>query len=195
MLMSRTWTQQIVGCDIRIYDGLLSAQDVHALTLLLESGGFVRSEITRPETAAYRHRALNIPLETATRLPIYAPALEAATEFHEGRPHRLYRCYCNYAAYGDMLFTHTDCPPEEIHLTALWYIAPEWNMEWGGETIFFNSQQDAEAVVSPRPGRLVMFDGRLMHVGRPSNRICFAPRYTLAMKIDLAPSKAQAGSL
>ena len=57
-------------------------------------------------------------------------------------------------------------------------------MEWGGETLFFNSIMDAEVAVSPRPGRLVVFDGAIIHVGRPPNRVCYAPRYTLAFKLE-----------
>jgi hypothetical protein len=66
----------------------------------------------------------------------------------------------------------------------LWFIAPDWNVEWGGETVFFDSVMDAQIAVSPRPGRLVLFDGSLTHVGRPPNRICYAPRYTLAFKLQ-----------
>jgi SM-20-related protein len=40
-------------------------------------------------------------------------------------------------------------------------------------------------VVSPRPGRLVIFDGSIPHAGRPPSRICHAPRYTLAYKFDI----------
>jgi len=43
---------------------------------------------------------------------------------------------------------------------------------------------DAEAVVSPKPGRLVIFDGSILHAGRPPNRSCYAPRYTLAYKLE-----------
>lgn len=57
-------------------------------------------------------------------------------------------------------------------------------MEWGGETLFFDSGMDAQVAVTPRPGRLVLFGGSLTHVGRPPNRICCAPRYTLAFKLQ-----------
>lgn len=186
--MQCTRSHKIDGREIRVYDGLLPLQQVQRLTALFEGGAFTRSEFARPETAAVRHWALNIPLEAAVQLPVYAPTLAAVEEFAGGAAYHAYRCYCNHAAYGDMLFTHTDCHPGQRDLTALWYIAPEWNVEWGGETLFFNSQQDAEAVVSPRPGRLVIFDGNLLHVGRPPNRICYAPRYTLAFKLE--PAKA-----
>jgi Rps23 Pro-64 3,4-dihydroxylase Tpa1-like proline 4-hydroxylase len=73
-------------------------------------------------------------------------------------------------------------------LTALWYVAPEWNVEWGGETMLYNRDQDAVACVTPRPGRLAIFDGTILHAGRPPNRICYAPRYTLAFKLEPPPT-------
>jgi SM-20-related protein len=182
--MKATRQHSIEGREVRVYDGLLQPNDIHGLTAGLQNGAFTRTESARPDTAAFRHWVLNIPMQTATALPVYQPTLTAAAEFAAETAYRIYRCYCNYAAYGDMLFTHTDCAPGGGELTALWFIAPEWNVEWGGETLFFDSSMDAQVVVSPRPGRLVLFDGTLPHVGRPPNRICFASRFTLAYKLQ-----------
>jgi len=182
----------IDGREIRVYDGLLDSRDILHLTASLEDGAYTRNEVARPDTDAFRHWAVNIPLETAARLPVYAPSLAVAQDWPGGEAYRVYRCYCNHAAYGDMLFTHTDCKPEEHDLTALWFMAPKWDVEWGGETLFFDSKMDAQVVVSPRPGRLVVFDGSITHVGRPPNRICFAPRYTLALKLEPVRGAAKA---
>lgn len=179
-----TRRHSIEGREVRVYDGLLTANVIEGLTSGLQNGAFARTESARPDTRAFRHWVMNISLETATQLPVYQPTLAAATEFAAETGYRVYRCYCNYAAYGDMLFTHTDCAPGAGELTALWFIAPQWDVEWGGETLFFDSSMDAQVAVSPRPGRLVMFDGSLPHVGRPPNRICFVPRYTLAYKLQ-----------
>ncbi len=184
--MQATRRHSIEGREIRVYDGLLPMEGIHALTAAFQEGAFTRDEFARPETAAFLHWILKIPLETAVRLPVYKPTLEAAQDISGGTAYSVYRCYCNHAAYGDMLFTHTDCEPGVKDFTALWYIAPEWDVEWGGETLFFNSSMDAEVAVSPRPGRLVVFDGAIVHAGRPPNRICYAPRYTLAFKLEPA---------
>jgi hypothetical protein len=182
--MKATRQHSIEGREVRVYDGLLQTNDIHGLTAALQKGAFTRTEFARPDTSAFKHWALNIPMQNATELPVYQPTLAAAAEFSSETAYKIYRCYCNYAAYGDMLFTHTDCPPGAGELTALWFIAPEWNVEWGGETLFFDSSMDAQVAVSPRPGRLVLFDGSLPHVGRPPNRICFASRFTLAYKLQ-----------
>jgi len=173
------------GREVRIYDGLLSRQDILALTTMFDDGAFTRTESARPDTAAVRHWVLNIPLDIGMKLPVHAPMMEAVRDA-AGVPYRSYRCYCNHSSFGDMLFTHTDSQPGTREFTALWYIAPEWDVEWGGETLLFNKERDAEVAVSPRPGRLLIFDGSILHAGRPPSRTCFAPRYTLAYKLEQA---------
>lgn len=182
--MPLTRAVQVEGRPIRVYDDLVALPHIKQLTEAFMGANFVRGEVARPDTGQFRHWALNIPLETAAQLVVYQPTLTAVRDFEGGDRYAIYRCYCNHAAYGDMLFTHTDAHPGQNGLTALWYIAPEWNVEWGGETLFYNSKMDAEAAVTPKPGRLVIFDGAITHVGRPPNRICYAPRYTLAFKLE-----------
>ena len=177
---------QVDGREVCVYDGLLPHEQVVVLTSMFDEGAFTRTEWARPDTAAVRHWALNIPLEVGSRLAVYEPMMRAVQELMAGKSYRIYRCYCNHASYGDVLFTHTDCEPQARDLTALWYVAPQWDVEWGGETLFYNRQADAEVAVTPRPGRLVIFDGTIQHAGRPPNRNCYAPRYTLAYKLEPA---------
>jgi len=98
--------------------------------------------------------------------------------------YRPYRAYTNVASFGDMLFTHTDCLPGQHDLTALWYLCERWDVEWGGETMFYDAHDEVALAVVPRPGRLVIFDGAIKHAGRPPSRICHVPRYTFAIKFQ-----------
>jgi Rps23 Pro-64 3,4-dihydroxylase Tpa1-like proline 4-hydroxylase len=176
---------RVEGREIRVFDDLVEHPVIEQIAAALDKNAFTRSEIARPDTIEYRHWARDITTESTRKLPIYQATMDAAGTFAgPGESFSLYRSYCNYAAFGDMLFIHTDCKPDARELTALWFIAPKWDPEWGGETLFFNDDLDAEFVVSPRPGRVVIFDGAIPHVGRPPNRICFAPRYTYAMKFE-----------
>ena len=42
----------------------------------------------------------------------------------------------------------------------------------------------ASVVTVLTSGDLVIFDGAIKHAGRPPNRICYAPRYTMAIKFE-----------
>jgi hypothetical protein len=43
---------------------------------------------------------------------------------------------------------------------------------------------DRLPAMPPRPGWLAVFDGELLHAGRPPNRNCYMPRFTLALKLE-----------
>jgi SM-20-related protein len=173
----------VEGRPIRVFDGLLP--NVGDYVLGLSRAAFTRSEIARPETAEYKHWATEVKLDALVRQPIFEITRQAVRSFASpGIEYRPYRAYTTVASYGDMLFTHTDCLPDQHDLTALWYLCERWDLEWGGETMFYDAQDDVACAVTPKPGRLVIFDGAIKHVGRPPNRICYAPRYTFAIKFE-----------
>ena len=176
------------GRPFAVFDGLVGPADLERLVTSLDRGNFTHDEVARPDAQQFRHWVVNLAPEVAHALPLYAPTLAAAAFVAgDGTRYRDYRAYCNFATYGDVLLTHTDAQPGAHEMTALWFMCREWNLEWGGETLLFNAQQDAEQVISPRPGRLVLFDGSILHAGRPPQRICFVPRYTLAYKLERQP--------
>lgn len=186
-----TREQRIGSRVVRVFDGLLP--DVAAYADALSGAAFRRTEIARPDTADYRHWAVEVDLNTLVRQAIYAPTQRALRHWRpDAQAYRAYRAYTNVASYGDMLFTHVDCPEGGHDLTALWYLCREWDIEWGGETVFFDEADEIALSVRPRPGRLVVFDGAIKHVGRPPSRICYAPRYTFAIKFE--PNAAGAGT-
>ena len=185
--MSLTRALQIDGRPLKVYDDLVPQSEIKRLTDAFLGANFVCDEVATRDTYHARHWQLNIPLETARQLVVFQPTLDALRDFPECSNYRVLRVYCNHVSYGDMLFTHTDVHEGKRGLTALWYVAPDWDIEWGGETMFYDNAMDGVACVTPKPGRLAIFDGTIRHAGRPPNRICYAPRYTLAVKLDPPP--------
>jgi SM-20-related protein len=94
------------------------------------------------------------------------------------------RAYVNCSVYGDGYYLHRDCAAHEQHVTALYYANPEWQPDWGGETIYYNDEEDAELAITPRPGRLVIARGAVLHRGNVPARNCYEERYTLAYKLN-----------
>lgn len=171
------------GRSLRVFDGLLP--NVGEYVQGLFRAPFTRTEVARPETAEYKHWVTEIRIDALLRQPIFELTRRAAQGFAApGETYRPYRAYTNVATYGDMLFTHTDCLPDQRELTALWYLCERWDVEWGGETMFYDARDEVACAVRPRPGRLVVFDGAIKHAGRPPNRICYASRYTMAIKFE-----------
>lgn len=176
----------IDGRGVWVFDGLL--EDASAYVDALARAPFTRTEVARPDTAGYRHWVNEVSLDALQGQKIQALTIAALASALPGRRYRPYRAYTNVATFGDMLFTHVDCAPDQSEITALWYLCKEWDLEWGGETVFFDARDEIAFAVRPRPGRLVLFDGRIKHVGRPPNRISYAPRYTFAIKLEPVPA-------
>lgn len=173
----------IDGRPLRVYDGLLT--NVGDYVRSLARAPFTRTEVARPETNDYKHWATEVKLEALVQQPIFDLTRRAVLGFtSQGYGYKPYRAYTNVASFGDMLFTHTDCLPDQRDLTALWYLCEHWDLEWGGETMFYDAADEVACALTPRPGRLVIFDGAIKHAGRPPNRICYAPRYTFAIKFE-----------
>lgn len=173
----------IDGLRLKVFDGYLHSAAAHFDAL--SKAAYTRTEVARPDTVGYKHWATEVRLEALLRQPVFELSQRAALAFAKpGEAYRPYRAYTNVASFGDMLFTHTDCLPEMGDLTALWYICDEWDIEWGGETVFYDQHGEIAASVRPRPGRLAMFDGSILHAGRPPSRICYKPRYTFAIKFE-----------
>ena len=165
-----------------IFDDLCTQAEAESLFKGLQVSAFKRDEIARPDTQEYRHWAVNLTSEQIRTLPVYHRAIEAIRGITK-QDFSAYRGYVNHASYGDMLFTHTDCAPDANEFTVLVYIAPEWDIEWGGETLFYDNNDDCLFACTPKPARVAIFHGSIKHVGRPPNRICYTPRYTLAFKL------------
>lgn len=178
---------EVDGRAVRVFDGLL-AKPVEYVQALARAP-FTRTEIARPDTAGHRHWVTETRIDALVRQPIFELTQRAVRSCcGAGVDYRPYRAYTNVASYGDMLFTHVDCLPHQHELTALWYLCEQWDLEWGGETVFYDADDEIAAAVTPRPGRLAVFDGAIKHVGRPPNRMCYAPRYTFAIKFERVPS-------
>ena len=80
-----------------------------------------------------------------------------------------------------MLYPHRDAArPGDV--TALLFANAVWKPEWGGELLFFDDHHDAIACVSPRPGRVAIFPGQMLHTGTPPTRVCYGSRLTFVFK-------------
>lgn len=106
------------------------------------------------------------------------PALNDTKIADEIKGRQLVRTLVNLSMPSDTYFAHIH--PEEVVL--LYYANLEWQESWHGETMFFNDAQD-EVVYSSiyKPGRIIIFNGRIPHAVRPPSASAPMYRFTLAM--------------
>jgi SM-20-related protein len=180
---SPTRIAQVEGRDVYVFDGLIPLEESARYFQTLGRAAFTRTETARAETQEFKHWVCEMPLDNLPRISLWPATQAALAQVRPGEHFQPYRVYTNYSAFGDLLLTHVDALPDARELTALWFLSEHWDPEWGGETLFYDSSGDAQLAVSPRPGRLLLFDGGIRHAGKPPNRNCFVSRFTFAIKL------------
>jgi SM-20-related protein len=179
-------TAKIEGRDVFVFDDLVPPEESARYFQTLSRASFIRSEMARPDTQEHRHWVCEMPLENLPRISLWPATQTAVAAARPGEKYAPYRVYTNFAAFGDLLLTHVDALPNARELTALWFLSEKWDTEWGGETLFYDDAGDAQIAVSPKPGRLVLFDGAIRHAGKAPNRNCYVSRFTFAIKLRAA---------
>lgn len=174
---------QVEGRDIGVFDALVPPEESTRYFQALTAAAFTRTETARSDTQEFRHWVCEMPLENLNKISLWPATQNAVAAMRPGESYRPYRVYTNFASFGDLLLTHVDALPNARELTALWFLSERWDPEWGGETLFYDDAGDAQVAVSPKPGRLLVFDGAIRHAGKPPNRNCHVSRFTLAIKL------------
>jgi hypothetical protein len=177
---------RIAERDVFVFDGLVPVEESARYFVAISQASFKRTESARPDSIEYRHWVCEMPLENLPRTSLWAATEQAVLQVRPNERFLPYRVYTNYSSFGDTLLTHVDAVAGSRELTALWYLCERWDTEWGGETLFYDASGDAQVAVSPKPARLLLFDGAIRHAGKPPNRNCPVGRYTFAIKLRAA---------
>jgi hypothetical protein len=181
----------ISGREIFVCDNVFDPMMVKQVGALVRTLHYVRKEKSRPGVPGLA-AVSDIPAERIAIDPFLRQLRQIVERVLPDEQFSDQRAYVNCSVYGDGYYSHRDCDTHEHHVTALYYANLDWHPDWGGETIYYNDEQDAELAVMPRPGRLVIARGALLHRGCVPARICFEERYTLAYKLNSpGPSAGQ----
>jgi Rps23 Pro-64 3,4-dihydroxylase Tpa1-like proline 4-hydroxylase len=173
----------ISGRELFICDNFIARPAAIDIANYIDTLNYRRSEKSRPDTPI-SGGSCDIP-DAVIFTPdgFFERIKEIASDLFPGEPLRKLRAYVNNTVYGDMYYTHRDCHEDHKDVTILYYANLDWDREWGGETIYFTDDYDAQAVVSPRPGRLVIARGAILHRGGVPTRSCYQERRTIAYKL------------
>ena len=172
----------ISGREVFVCDNIIDPMMVKQIGAVVRSIHYLRKEKSRPGVPGLA-AVSDIPLERVTVDPFLRNVRHIVEQTFPTEQFLDQRAYVNCSVYGDSYYTHRDCAAHEQHITALYYANLEWQPDWGGETIYYNDEEDAEFVVLPRPGRLIIARGAVLHRGNVPTRICYEERYTLAYKL------------
>lgn len=97
----------------------------------------------------------------------------------------LIRCYMNGHTYGVDGYFHKDTFSSQVEhaneYTSVIYLNDEWNLDWGGETIFAENDEIIFSCI-PKRNRAVIFNGNILHCARGVSRKFMGLRKTLMFK-------------
>ena len=171
----------VSGRDVFICDNFIDPATVARMGAIVRTLRYQRKEKSRPDVPP---SAASADIDFAVlATDAFFIRLKTLAEKMFGEPLRNQRAYVNNSVYGDTYYVHRDCTAHRQHVTALYYANLEWQADWGGETIFYNDDREAEVVVSPKPGRLVIARGAILHRGTVPTRACHEERFTIAYKL------------
>jgi hypothetical protein len=88
--------------------------------------------------------------------------------------------YINVYSSDSVCVSHIDS--NVFGLTFLYYPNLNWDINHGGETMFFNEESEVAFTSKYKPNRLLVFDARLKHLAKTPTTISEDFRYTIAHK-------------
>lgn len=172
----------ISGRELFLCDGFIEPALVARIFGVVKSLHYQRKEKSRLDVPASAASA-DIADAVLGVDPFFLRLRQLAERMFPGEVLRDQRAYVNSSIYGDAYFTHRDCSAHRHHVTALYYANPDWQTDWGGETIFYDDNYEPQLVVTPRAGRVVISRGAILHRGTVPTRVCFEERHTIAYKL------------
>jgi len=176
-------SREIDNHTIYIVDNLFR-QDLLQLIYNEMSGlAFACSEYSNESTKHIKYFNHNFEIDQFRKHPLfrflYGPVAKVVEDLYPDGQFNLERVHCNNQRYGEVQTRHTDV---DDGMTALFFANPEWPANWEGEILFYDKTGEPFHAVIPKPGRVLLFPGNLVHRGGVPSRYCFESRLTVAFK-------------
>ncbi len=185
---------------IHIVDDLFTQDFVVNLWQLLRSLPYVADDYDTEDTKQVLHMKCELPAQPLLSAAADNPALKFSGAHYlsavagvileiikrmyiDYRDISIHRIHVNCIPYGDYLSNHKDGEPG-LSLTGLYYGNAQWLQQWGGEFIICDSRGESLYAVEPKPGRLVLFPGGILHRAGAPSRACYMHRLTIGHKFS-----------
>ena len=94
----------------------------------------------------------------------------------------LERIYANGQISGQDGYPHKDSQDDDT-MTLMYYPMPKWDISWGGETVFFDENNEMFLSFLPKPNSALFFNSNILHFGRSPSGNCDEFRITIALKL------------
>jgi hypothetical protein len=178
--------RELEGLCIYIVDGMFQPAFVQILYSILRNLPFSLSDYDNPETKDLLHWKYDFALDSFAANPVYRNwhdnIVAKTNELFPNHHWKLLRVYCNNSSYGDHQHAHVDNEDTIPGVTSLYFANAEWHDNWHGEILLYDRRDEPFYAVAPKPGRVLIFPGNIMHRGGVPSRACFEPRLSVPFK-------------
>ncbi|WP_394212637.1 2OG-Fe(II) oxygenase [Enterovibrio calviensis] len=173
-----------VGLEkIYIFDDLFSKKQIERFGAVVSNAAFTFLHASRADTVKYREWCASFSVSDFMSHPLHKASIKVAKHFSGNKKLKCYDVFSSASTFGDMSFIHSDST-NSGDISILYYANSKWDPEWGGETIFYTERKDAALVVSVKPGRLIVFNGNVLHRAGTPTKLCPEVRITLSMRFE-----------
>ena len=167
---------------IFILDNILSMATLETLRKYFEDLDYRFFDADRPDIHHIKHLVHSFSLDEEN--PVLSGLTSIVEDFMKSQEIPLTnvsRMYANFNRFGDFQFTHEDGD----EWTSLTFISREWKEDWGGDLLMYDPDRPGIAyAIFPLPGRMVIFDGEILHRGGTPSKLCYDPRISMAIKFN-----------
>lgn len=166
---------------IKVYDGLVSPDYIEHINSFVQNSYFKigNQDGDMLDTATHRYIYSEYS-EHDLKLSGFIDAIQGTEVGDLYNRSKWVRTVTNLSTPSDSNFLHTHFGCKVI----LYYVNNLWETNWGGETVFYNAAKtEVIKAVNVVPGRIVVFDGNILHSIRPQQPI--APHYRFSMGISI----------
>jgi hypothetical protein len=167
---------KLSGLEFFVLDDVFAPREVRKIAKFFEPQAFELGVATDKKTGHIRHWGHRFPLDTPF-VGAFAPLVAAF--FPQARLDA-YQALCHAYRYGDHATPHRDRP--ELSVTALYFVNERWDPSFMGEFVLYDRDGEAHSVIAPRPGRIVLFRGEIIHRAGIPSRLAFERRLSLAIQ-------------
>ena len=187
--LSRSFEVGAERLRILIFDGLFEEKALVEVYRQFKSLNYCLGDYDREDTKTIRHLVHAFEPQEIEATSVVKAIIQGTRELakaHALSITNVAKVYANFNLYGDYQFAHVDGDV----WTALVFVNASWHEDWGGELLLYDGTPASTTTrgfayaITPIPGRMVIFDGRIKHRGGVPSKYCLEPRISFAIKFS-----------
>lgn len=171
---------------INIIDDFFSETEKRSMAFWFATSSYRLNDIDN-EKSKYSRHWVNSILDVENNcqyFPIFKKIDSITRKMYSEFSLELFEIKAYLSRYGDLATYHQDSESIET-LTVVIYFHKNWDIDWNGELLICDKTWEPHLSILPKPGRIVIFNGKLPHRAGIPTKICFEARKSLVFRYKI----------